>query len=911
MPDWKREIKRLQLEPDIAEELAQHLTDRYEELLLTGVTPENAHSTMLAELNDEHELPTPELRRIQHGKTSNPLAELWQDLRYGLRMLRKSPVFTAITVLLLALGIGANSAIFSVIDALILKRLPVRNPEQLVTFKLVSPDGGTQPAFVYRYFEGIRNLKDAFSGAYAVCRQDRYNVMFNGEGGVDAGQVRASLVTGNYFTELGVNAIAGRTLTEEDDVAPGGHPLAVISHRYAEQKFGRAADAVGRTFTLNGTTYTIIGVTPRGFSGEWVGRPVDMWFPLAMLYQVMPELPPGQRGGGDGLRIGMNFRIIARLKPGVTTTQAQAAGQVIFQQLLTEAAGPVLTPEQVKQIAQTRLEIESAATGYSMQRDSFARPLAILMIVVGAVLLIACANVANLLLARSAARQREMAVRLALGASRSRIVRQLLTESMMLAIMGGALGLLVAWWGTSVLATWVASGPMVNAALAIDLDLRPNGRIVAFTTSLCVLTGILFGLAPAFQSLKVSLVPALSGRSATSGGGAVRSGLRQSLVIGQVALSLVLLIGTGLFVRTLRNLKAQDLGFERDHVLLVWTNPGQTGRDTRAMADLFGIVQERISALPGVRSASPSVYGFLRGGPPGGPPITTEGGQPSRAQMQIVGPGFFETIGQRLLLGRDFTVHDTETAPLVVVVNESLARHFFGSDNPVGKRIKVAVGNSPWLEIVGVVKDTKQNTPRDEDRLMFYYPVFQQIVLHRLMQMCLAVRAYGSPIAIAAGVRQELRNIDPNLPILDVNTVEEQLDDVLVQERLIAKLATFFGGLAVLLACLGLYGVISYSVARRTNEMGIRLALGATSGCVLRMVLRESLWLVLIGVAIGVSATLVSTRFVSSLLFGVSATDPLTVAGATLLLVFVAAVASFLPALRASRVDPMVALRCE
>ena len=923
----RKRLASLTLEPmqevEIVAELSQHLEDRYTESLASGATPDEAYQAALAELSGSEFL-VRGLRQVRRSATEKPiplgtnrrigmLGDLLQDLRYGLRLLRKSPAFTLVAVLSLALGIGANTAIFAVIDALMLRKLPVRSPEQLVMFSRVFPNGTKAPAFVYAYFEGLRGLTEVFSDAYAVCRQDRYNVAVNGV--ADGGEVRVSLVTGNYFSVLGVNAVAGRTFTADDDRVSGGHPVMVISDGYWERKFMRAPDIVGRTLTLNDTTYTVIGVTPRNFTGEWVGRPTDFWIPLAMLYQVMPELPPGKRGGGDGLRTGMNFRIIARLKPGVTMNQAQATGQVVFQQLMTEAAGPNLSPQQQQQIASLRLEVEPAATGYSLQRESFAQPLAILMIMVGLVLLIACANVANLLMARAASRRREMAVRLALGAGRMRIVRQLFAESMLLATMGGLLSLLFAVWGADVLTRLVPSSSVVNTSLSVDLSLRPDGRTLAFTTALCLLTGIIIGFVPSLRSAKVSLVSALAERGADANSSRSRFGIGKLLVIVQVALSLMLLIGAGLFVRTLRNLKAADVGFDREHVLLVWTNPGQTGRQTPEIASLWESVEEHISAMPGVLSASPSVNGLLTGRTGSGPPVKVEGYIPKpnedlSAQREIVGPGFFGSVGQRLLFGRDFTARDSQKAPPVVVVNQSLSQHFYGNESPLGKHLTDHEGRTS--EIVGVVTDAKYNSPRDQEQMMmYYYPYRQQVILHRLIRMCLAVRAAGHPTSIAASLRQELRHIDPNLPILRIDTVEEQLNDLLVQERLIATLAGFFGLLAVLLACLGLYGVISYSVTRRTNEIGIRLALGATPGDVLRLVLTESLTLVLAGVAIGIPLTLAATTLISSRLFGISAADPITIAVATLLMISVAAIAAALPARRASQVHPMVALRCE
>jgi predicted permease len=523
----------------------------------------------------------------------------------------------------------------------------------------------------------------------------------------------------------------------------------------------------------------------------------------------------------------------------------------------------------------------------------------------------------NLLLARAAARQREMAVRLAIGAGRPRIVRQLITESLLLASMAGLTGLLFSVWGTRFLASAATSGPVImDARLAsnwISFDLHPDWRVFLFTLALCAITGVLFGLAPAFRLLKPSLSPSLTGRGSTSGVPG-RLGLGKLLVVSQVAMSLLLVVGAGLFLSTLQNLRAQDLGFERHRLLLVWTAPGQTGRQDAALSTFIQTIQARLSALPGVLSASMSNRGPIDGREGGGLSefLRIQGREPKSGMLGIstaVMPGFFEAAGMHILAGRDFSPRDMQSAPKVAILSESGARFFFGDESPIGKRVALRLSDTGYpTEIVGVVSNAKYGTVRD-NRFVEYVPALQNPGLIR--DMCIAVRIAGNPAGLAAGIRRELRDIDPNLPVLRINTVEDQLDSVLAQERMITALTVFFGALTLLLACMGLYGVISYAVARRTGEIGLRMALGATSGAVLRLVLMESILLAGAGIVIGTFAAVAAARLLSSRLFGIEATDPRTFAAGITLMILVTFLAGFLPARRASSVDPIEALRHE
>jgi predicted permease len=830
-------------------------------------------------------------------------------------MLRQSPAFTAVAVLSLALGIGANTAIFSVIDVLMLRPLVVREPDRLVLLSTSSTS-----SLQYSLFEKLRDGAPTVANLSAVVRTDRYNVAVSGAAGgataIDGGPVRLALVSGNYFGTIGIGAAMGRTMTPTDDQS-ASRPVAVISDEYWNRRFARAADVLGRTLTLSDTAYEIVGVTPRGFSGEWVGRPADLWIAIVHQPRVMVEMPVG------GLQ-NAAVVVIGRLESGVTREQAQSAWQIILEQQLQAEAGMNPTPQQLRQIATERIEAASGRRGYSPQRDSFGQSLGILMSAVGLVLLVACANIANLLLARSEARQREMAVRLAVGASRARVIRQLLTESVLLAAIGGLLGVLVAQWATATLAAFVRAGPASGAAaaLSMDLDVHPDARILAFTAALCLLTGVVFGLAPAFRGSRIALSSALIGRGPLSG--AVARGhftLGKLLVVLQVALSLVLVIGAGLFVRTLRNLTMQELGFDRDHLLLVWALPGQTGGRGAAAADFWRRAQDRVASLPGVVSVSASNQGVLNGsdltGTGNGPGLRIEGEPPVARGIpglrSFVAPGFFNTMGIPLLAGRDFTEKDTASAPRGVIVSQSLARHYFGDRDPVGHRIWFPEDPGPPTTIIGVVKDFLIGNPRETQRRpgTTYFSYRDREAPRRLRNMTMAVRTAGEPLALAGNIRRELQDASLQLPVLKIDSVDEQLGDVLVQERMVTTVSSAFGALSLLLACLGLYGVISYAVVRRTSEIGVRMALGATRGDVLRTILAESMMLVAVGIAIGVPAMLAVSRLVAARLFGVGPADPVTIAGAIVVLAAAAAVAAFLPARRAARVDPMVALRCE
>ena len=825
-----------------------------------------------------------------------PLEQIGQDVRYALRTLGRRPVFAAAAISSIALGTGAAIALFAVVDSTLLRPLPVRDPAQLV-----SSHGGTYP--LYRRF---RKLRGVFSDVAAVSLLDRSNVAIGGTASTDRGLVRVALVSGNYFTMLGVSAAIGRTLLPEDDRVPGAHPVAVIAAGYWRRRFGGTADVVGRTLGLNGTTYTVIGVASREFTGEATGRPVNVWVPMMMQSQVMLEMP-GLLDKNNGW-----LRIIARLRPGVTVAQVQAAIQPAYRDNEIAFAGADATPQFIENLRSDPFLLVPMARGYSPSRDMLERSFAVLLAIAATVLVIACANVAGLQLARAEARGREMAIRLAIGAARTRLVRQLLTESVVMAMIGGALGLLTAVGATALLSTTLSVGPVQMDARApsswLSLDVYPQTRTYVLAIGLSLIIGVLFGLAPAVRGSAAPLARVLIGRGGASSAGPARAGLGRLFVVAQVALTLVLIVVTSLFVRTLLNLRAQPLGMDRTHLLLVWTAPGQAGRAGDRLPELVRTMLDSVGRIPGVLSADATNHGLLEGQDTGGASeLLTVVGLPPKPGLMLmrdgVTPGFFRTVGMRIIEGRDLNERNVIGTQPVAVINETLARFFFGDASALGHRIGTGEAQ---VEIVGVVRDAKHGSPRDR-RGVWYVNYEQYPGLMR--NACIVVRTSGDPKAAASSVRRVLGEIDPLLPILRVDTVEEQLADVLAQQRAVATLSLGFGGFAMLLACIGLYGVVSNGVTRRTNEIGVRMALGAPRSTVVRMVLYDTLRIALAGLVVGVPLAVAAGLIVGNRLYGVSSRDPMTIVVAIVALAGVVAVAGLLPALRAAAIDPNVALR--
>ena len=876
---WSRLRKRRRLDQDLEDELAFHRAMRARD----SDPPAFGNATQIKE-------------SIRDMWTFGWLETLLADLRSALRGLRGSPGFAAAAILSLAIAIGANTAIFSVLDALLLRPLPVQNPRELVFFERTGTTKTLLYDFNFPWFSKLSEQPDVFASVAASEVATRYGSV-SGTG--DSEKIVVCLASARYFDTLGVRAIRGRTLTPNDNRIPGGHPVAVISHDLWERRFGLAEDIVGRTLVLSNTAFRIAGVAPPGFTGERPGTPMDIWVPFMMASQVMPEVP----GGPDRFPA----LIFARLRPGVSLRQAEAAMQPAFQQIVWEGVPPNPSPERRQFLSSRRLRLQPGATGYSPRREELTLPLFILMTVAGVVLLIACANVANLLLARSSARQREMAIRTAIGAGRGRIVRQLLTESLVLGGIGGALALVVAAAAAPALAGLLSAGTVTTQA--ITLDIHPEARMLAFSAAISILTALLFGLAPALVFSRSSLVPSL----ATRGAGR-RFGLCKTLVVTQVALTVVLLCGAGLFLRTLQNLRWQNLGFARDNVLLVWISPSQSGRSGPALAALVEPLRRQLATIPGVRAVSMTNGGVLEGGADRGgrSEDTLFEGLPPKPGLVFrsfaASPGFFAATGLPLIAGRDFTDTDTETSPPVAVISEGLAHFIYGATNPIGRRFGGRSGTQTL--IVGVAQDAKSGTARDT-RGVWYKPYRQSTPEVLRLPWCLAIRTTGDAASAAPLVREEIRRVDQNVPILGVTTMRQQLRDALAEDRMVMAISSMFGAIAIVIACFGLFGVISYTTARRTAEFGVRLAMGATPAGIMRMVLRESLFVVAAGLLLGIPASLACTHLVRARLFGVGYADPVTIAAAVVGMLAVGALACCLPAFRSSQVDPISVLRSD
>ena len=937
---------------DLADEMESHLQLHIEDNLARGMTPAEARRQALIKLGGVEQ--TKETYRERRGIPF--LETLLQDIRFAFRMLRKSPGFTAVAVLTLALGIGANTAIFSFIDAVLLRALPVNDPQQLVALRWsaharpkASGFSGygdcidRNCSFSLPFFHTIDAQAAAFSGMAAFAGPIDVDLSGNGAASIASG----TYVSGDFFSTLGVSTILGRPLTPADDTS-SAPPAIVLKYAYWVRAFGADRSAVGRTVRLDSTDATIVGVADPRFTNLTPGNTQDFFMPFSVADRIRGEWWGHQTRLTDASIWWVIM--LGRLKPGVSIGQAQAAATTIFRNEMLHGTKPVF-----KEADAPEIHLEPAQAGLNGETSEIAPALYVTMTIVAFILLIACANVAGLTLARSASRQKEMALRLALGAGRSRIIRQLLTESVLLSVTGGALGVLFAIWGIDAITALFSSGYYETFPFVI----APDWRVLAFTIAITFATGILFGLAPALRNSRIDLTPSLKENASSLPGKAAHSArwfrLGDALVVAQVALSIVVLVAAGLLVRTLRNLHNINPGFDTRNVLLFGIDPTIAGYTDQQTQRLYADLQQRFAGLPGVISASYSEDPLLSGGQ-SGTGVHFDGTPPKQSvdtDYLSVGLNFFSTMRIPILAGRTFTSADFATAistnaaqqalsaaaakknsasppspalvasyasaqqaysrsaPVPVLINESFARKFLAKQNPVGLHMGDAQNSDddvqhpgPGYTIIGIVGDTKYAQLRTDVAPMMFRPLVSNEAHFEL-------RTAASPTALVKNVREIVSNVGANLPLSNVRTQTEQVEQTLFLERLTSQISSAFAVLALVLACIGLYGLLSYEVARRTRELGIRMALGAQQRDLLRLVVGQGILLAFIGTAIGVGAAFGVTRYLASMLYGVHANDPLTIVGVAILLLLVALLACYIPARRAMRVDPMVALRYE
>jgi len=908
---------------ELNEELRAHLEMLVEEKRRQGMTEEQARYAAglyfggIAQTEEAYR----EVRSLQFIET------FLQDLRYAVRMLRRAPGFAAVVIVSLALGIGVNTAIFSAIDAVMLRLLPVEEPQQLVMLewhaskwpgKYVQDlegssfgneqDGSTSYSFTYTQYQQFKNQNHVFSSTVAfAANSDAVNVGIDGR--AESAVIQG--VSGNYFAGLGTQAVVGRTILPEDD-QESAPATAVISNSFWK-RLGESRDVAGKTIIVNGLPVSIVGVAPPDFFGLEPGSSPDLFIPLAQYSAEQSRQGPTY----NGLTFLTDPKlwwagVVGRLRPGMTVQQAQAELQVMFDQNLNAM---VPTPAPVK----PALRIVPVKQGLDSLRRQFSSSLLLLMMMVGSVLLIACGNVAALLLTRASARQREIAVRLALGARRGRLIRQLLTESVLLACCGGLLGLVIAKWAGRVLLALLSSGRG-----KINLELHLDVRVLVFTAIVCIVSGILFGLAPALRATRTDLVSSL--KQPTSGSSARRFATGKILVAGQVALCLLLLVSAGLLLRTLNTLQAQDLGFNRQNILLFTVRPGLNGYKSIQLDDYYLELQRRIQRIPGVQSVAFSDRNAIGSGSSSTSakiPGYSDNDRGADFYRHVVGPDYFQTLAIPMRLGRALGAQDTHSSPLAAVVNQRFVDKYMHGDNPLGHEIVFSGKNhQARYQIVGVVSDVKYSRIREDAPPTVYFPHTQIYAATGSYQqdapgfswpfMTFAVKSpqAGQP-ALLADIRRELTTLDKDVPMVDVKTETQVISQVLFLERTFAALSSAFSFLALLLACVGLYGTMAYAVARKTNEIGIRMALGAGRGTILNMVMRETVLIVMAGVAAGLPAAWAASGLLKTRLFELSPHDPWSIAMAVAATLAVTAVAGYIPARRASRVDPMVALRYE
>lgn len=895
---------------DVDAELAFHLDMRARQLVQSGMSPEQALDEARRQFGDLPRIRdacvTYDQERIRAMERASLLQDLRQDVIWSIRVMRRTPLVSLVVILTLALGIGANTAIFDLVNAILLQRLPVRAPDELVVLGDPTRTGGmsytTDPRgdmYSFRTWQRLQAHEGTLAGLAASGRADRIHVIVSGETG--AGDTpRARMVSGNFFQVLGVPAALGRTFIPGDDDAVGGAPVVTLSHGYWQRRFGGDSGVIGREVLINEARFTVVGVTPASFTGEVVGQTTDLWLPVSMQGVLWPN-----RAVLDDAQA-FWLLLIGRMRPGVTMAQVTSDMNTATRAILGDQFGPA----QADAVASVDLPVASAARGLSRVRDTYRGPLLILMAGVAVLLLIICANVANILMARAVARAREMGVRLAIGAGRGRLVRQLLTECLLLAILGAAGGLLLADWGSRFLLVLAADG---GSSIRIDTGL--SVVTVGFTVVLSMAAVLVFGLLPALRASRVDVATTIraSARSLTGMGGmGQRNPLGRLLISAQVALSVVLLVGATLLVRSLRHVQITATGVDRDHLLIVSVDANARGYAEARLSSLAASLSRRVGQIPGVAAVSFSMNGIFSGTESAlnidVPGFEYRDSQDSTSYYDDVGPGFAATTGARLLRGRDFTESDRAGSPPVVILNETFARYYFGDQSPVGRTMRL--GDSTFAEVVGVIADIRDRSLTAEPVKRYYTPFLQRNFGDQGI-LRLVIRTTGDPGALLPRVREMVRAEDPDLAIDSADRLSDLMRQSVREERLLARLATLFGGVALLLAAIGLYGVMSYAVTRRSGEIGLRVALGAQRGTVVRMVLNDALVLVGIGLAFGLPLTVGASRLLQNQLHGVGPTDPMAFTVALVVLASSAVLAALIPAWRASRVEPIVALQAE
>jgi predicted permease len=893
------------MEKDLDKELRFHFETQVSDKVRSGVPEGEARRLTRLEFGGTEQIK----EDCREARGTFWLESTGKDVRYAMRRLQNSPGFTITAVFILALGIGAVTAVFSLIDAALLKMLPVQNPEQLVEFKAINPKFPVNDAFSYPAFKALQSQTQALAGVFAFRKLNDIDVEIDGHGGLAKGQ----MVSGSYFTVLGVRAALGRTILPVDETTAGQSPIAVIGYDYWRTRFASDANIVGKQVLINNLPFTIVGVTQPEFFGVQPGERIEISVPLTMIGAVNPGFANTGKPA-DCLKAPFRnwLHMMGRMQPGISPEKATASLEPVFAQSMRDAAAslaglPFDSPEVRQAYLNMRLQLEPGGQGLAALRRQYSKPLWILMAIVGLLLLITCANVANLLLARASAREREFALRLALGAGKRRLIRQLLTEGILLSLIGGVIGVGLAYGGNSMLLALMAHGR--NAA---SLTAHPDPGVLGFALAVSLLTALIFGTIPALRATDVDPSHGLAQGARSYGAPTMRFRLGKSLVVLQVAISLVLMVGAGLLARTLANLRNLQPGFDRDNVLLFSMDPTVIGY--KDVIPIYERLLVRLRAIPGVRMASLSVHS----------PLTTsvsttsvkvqnsaEGQKEDLAAVNIepVGPNYFATMGIPLMRGRDFTWDDRDGTTKVAIVSESMARLYFGNADPIGQSISIPgfIGDASWIQIVGEIRDIKIHDLRESDTVTIFPPLFQLSEGGATFEL----RTAMDPAYIQATTLDAVKALDPRLPVYAVKTLDVQLKDSLVEEQLVGSLSGLFAVLGLVLTCVGLFGLMAYNVQRRTSEIGIRMAMGAERGQIARMVLRETLSLTILGLSVGLAGAAFASRLIASQLFRLKPWDPITFSAACLVMTMVMMVASYIPARRAASVDPMCALRSE